>query len=262
MLVAGGDESDGAAAGSLVFESDTGSIDVPTPSFPQARAFATVTPFGSGLLLAGGENPLNTDVVGEREARQKAAVYDPRTRDSTRDPIALELARTRHAAVVLESGETLLVGGGRPSGDGTTVTVTPFELVSPETRRSRIDGLVGLADGRLEPTALRLDNGNVLVGGGYTPTGEPRRNRRVVFARRVEPGLSRRRTLWISRPSRAPCSLRATIARSLRSRAAGRSPSAAALRASKTTLAKSRVASASAARRRRRTPTGSRPTAK
>ncbi|HVR18851.1 MAG TPA: hypothetical protein VMS65_04130 [Polyangiaceae bacterium] len=173
VLLAGGDELGGAAASSLELESDTGTTDVPSPSFPQARAFATVTPFGSGLLLAGGENPLNTDVEGEREARQNAPVYDPLNHGFDDNPIALELARTRHAAVVLESGETLLVGGGRPSGDGTTVIVEPFEVVSPETRRSRIDGLVGLADGRLEPTALRLDNGNVLVGGGYTPTREP-----------------------------------------------------------------------------------------
>ena len=174
VLVAGGNESGDAATESLVFESDTGSIDVPTPSFQQARAFATVTPFGSGLLLAGGENPLNAEIdEDEREARQNAAVYDPTNHGFDANPIALELARTRHAAVVLENGETLLVGGGRPSGDGTTVTVQPFELVSPETRRSRTEGLIGLADGRLEPTALRLDNGNVLVGGGYTPMREP-----------------------------------------------------------------------------------------
>jgi hypothetical protein len=87
--------------------------------------------------------------------------------------IDLELRRTRHTAVVLDSGETLLVGGARPSGAGSSVAVTPFEVVSPVTRRSRVDGLAALADGRIEPSAVRLEGGNVLVGGGYDANGAP-----------------------------------------------------------------------------------------
>ena len=181
VLVAGGDKtSDSAtgtsAAGSLVFEADTGASTLVNPQqgFREARAFATVTPFGSKLLLAGGEDPLNFDGPAEqRQARQTAFVYDPAARGFETTNIPLELARTRHAAVELANGETLLVGGARPRGDGTSVAVTAFEAVSPKTRRSRIDGLVGLANGRLTPTALRLDNGNVLVGGGYDPAGAP-----------------------------------------------------------------------------------------
>jgi hypothetical protein len=180
LLVAGGDQpanppSGAAAAGSLTFDSGTGASDLVDPrlSFLQARAFATVTAFGSGLLLAGGENPLETDVVAEREARRTAAVYDPALGSFDGVLIELELARTRHAAVVLATGETLLVGGGRPRGDGVTVVVPPFEAISPSTRRSRIDGLAGLARGRLHPVALRLDDDRVLVAGGSTPAGEP-----------------------------------------------------------------------------------------
>jgi hypothetical protein len=178
VLVAGGDQpvnSPGTpAAGSLTFDSGTGVVAPvdSTQSFQQARAFATVTPFGAKLLLAGGENPLETAVAPEREARESAAVYDPALGGFEGDTIALELGRTRHAAVVLESGETLLIGGARPRGDGTSIAVAPFEAVSPVTRRSRIDGLVGLAVGRIEPSAVRLDDGRLLVVGGYDANGE------------------------------------------------------------------------------------------
>ncbi|HEX6274651.1 MAG TPA: hypothetical protein VFZ53_16530 [Polyangiaceae bacterium] len=183
VLVAGGDQPASfadatASSGSLTFDAGTGAHAVVDPrfSFPQARAFATITRFGSELLLAGGENPLNTDDVASREARQSAAVYDPALGGFDGDVIELELARTRHAAVVLTNGDTLLVGGGRPRGDGTTVVVPPFEAISPSTRRSRVAGLAGLARARLEPVALRLDDGRILVGGGHTATGEPDRS--------------------------------------------------------------------------------------
>jgi hypothetical protein len=180
VLVAGGDQLAGAptaaaASGSLFFESDTGASGLVTPgqNFAEPRAFATVTAFGSKLVLAGGESPLNTDVPGERAGRDSAFVYDPNAHGFERDPITLEFERTRHAAVVLRSGETLLVGGARSLGSGMRFAVTPFEVLSPATRHSRTDGLLGLANGRLEPTALVLDNGNVLVGGGYDPSGAP-----------------------------------------------------------------------------------------
>ncbi len=166
VLVAGGDESDRAAQRSLVFHAGDGASGlVPdTLNFPQARAYATVTPFGSGLLLAGGEDTIN-DMPGARTARQTAAVFDSELGGFENDLIELEAARTRHAAVTLESGETLLVGGARHTGGGTRVVVAPLEALSPQTRRTRIGA--ELSTGRLEPVALRLSDGNVLVGGGY-----------------------------------------------------------------------------------------------
>jgi hypothetical protein len=174
LLVAGSDSTRGAAGGSLFFESDTGRSGlIEKLTFRQARAFATITPFGSQLLLAGGESPLDTDFVYDRVTLQSAAVYDAALGGFEADLMELEFARTRHAAVVMSGGETLLVGGGRTRGDGSMVLVTQFEVVSPETRRSTISGVVGLANGRLHPTALLLDNGNLLVGGGFDVNKQP-----------------------------------------------------------------------------------------
>jgi hypothetical protein len=181
VLAAGGDttlSSTSAAAGSLTFDSGTGKSDLVGNElgFSEARAYATVTPFGSKLLLAGGEDPFDSDIPFERATRPSAAVYDPATRGFEPENIELELGRTRHAAVELANGETLLVGGARPRGDGTTVIVPPFEAISPRTRRSRLVGLAELGQGRLEPVAIRLDNDNILVGGGYDASRNPMRS--------------------------------------------------------------------------------------
>ena len=175
LLVAGGDSMEAAAGGSLVFDSGTGRsnpIIDPNLSFPGARAYATVTEFGAGLLLAGGESPLQTDDVEERGILRSAAIYDPGLGGFDEEVIDLEFSRTRHAAVVMPGGETLLVGGGLVTTNGMEL-VTLFEIVSPETRRSTVNGVSRLANGRLHPIALQLDNGNLLVGGGYDANKEP-----------------------------------------------------------------------------------------
>jgi hypothetical protein len=174
VLVAGGDELEGghfgnAPQGSLVFHDGDGQGNVvptiPTNlNFRQARAYATVTPFGSGLLLAGGENPLRMTELDQREARLTAVFFDPELGGFAEETIELELARTRQAAVELDSGETLLVGGA-DTGGGSMEAVTRLEAVSPNTRRTRLGA--ALSSERLEPVALRLSNGDVLVGGGY-----------------------------------------------------------------------------------------------
>ena len=172
-LAAGGNNL--ATAGeSFVFDTNTGQrIEViPSFAFDGARAYATVTPFGTGLLLAGGEFPDDLVPVSAREALRTAAVYDPSLQGFDGE-LQLDLRRTRHAAVVLEGGETLLVGGGQPTTEGETVPVTKFEIVSPSTRSSTISGVDGLIYGRLEPSAIRLDDGRILVGGGYATTGAP-----------------------------------------------------------------------------------------
>lgn len=168
-------------AGSLVGDSDAGrafsvnattgrSVEVPDGMAP-ARAFASVTPFGAdGFLVAGGIDPtLAPKDPATAPPMASAARYDiERERFDRASPIVLAQARARHAAVVLESGETLLVGGIGPTG----LALSTLEAVSPVDRASRIAGLATLQRPRSEPTVLRLSDGRIFVGGGFD-AGEP-----------------------------------------------------------------------------------------
>ena len=75
--------------------------------------------------------------------------------------IDLSEPRTRHGAVVLSTGETLLVGGRGPAGPLRTM-----EIVDPVTRRARTAGVALLNVARERPTVLRLSSGEILVAGG------------------------------------------------------------------------------------------------
>lgn len=125
-----------------------------------ARAFASVSAFGEdSMLVAGGVDPtleppppLDTASI----FHWKSARFD-RTR-----VIPLAQPRTRHSAVVLASGETLLVGGAGPGGGA----LATLEAISPEDQASRIAGLIALKRARIAPHVLRLSDDRIFVGGG------------------------------------------------------------------------------------------------
>ncbi|HSU38004.1 MAG TPA: hypothetical protein VLJ38_00520, partial [Polyangiaceae bacterium] len=50
--------------------------------------------------------------------------------------------------------------------------IRQFEAVSPNTKSSSISNLSSLDLGRVDPVALVLTNGRILVGGGYMPSGD------------------------------------------------------------------------------------------
>jgi hypothetical protein len=83
--------------------------------------------------------------------------------------VGLDVNRTRHAAVTLASGDTLLVGG-RSKYDDSHVAQQRTDLVSLNPLRST--PAATLITGRIEPQALRLSDGRVFVGGGYTLVDE------------------------------------------------------------------------------------------
>jgi hypothetical protein len=160
------------AAGSLVDSTDAGRAfvidlatgaarEVPDGMLP-ARAFASVTAFGAeALLVAGGADP--TVSLTDAPALDSASVFSLRTgRFDRSSVIALAQPRARHAAVVLTSGDTLLVGGAGPNG----IPLATLEAVSPKDQASKLVGLAKLAHARVDPTALRLTDGRVFVGGG------------------------------------------------------------------------------------------------
>jgi hypothetical protein len=145
------------------------------------RSHATITEFRAALgagtdpeapsaaLVAGGDDPESNSVVLDT-----AEVYVPEIGapgdigDFDRQRITLSEPRTEHGAVVLTTGETLLVGGRGP-----TRILSTLEAVDPATRHARTGGLALLTVPRKNPSVLRLASGEILVAGGVDASGAP-----------------------------------------------------------------------------------------
>lgn len=172
LVVGGGSvELPSASVAALAFDTGTGAIRSdasPEASLREPRAHASVTPFGSGLLVAGGENPVHGDAGALAQPRDTAERFDPASGRFT-GSVALVEPRARHAAVVLASGETLLVGGRGALGAALRV----LEVVSPGSMTGSIAGLPALRAPRLSPSAFLLDDGRLFVGGGTSADGAP-----------------------------------------------------------------------------------------
>jgi hypothetical protein len=162
VLVVGGTAS--APPPTLVMHLDTGSIDPVSPDLLTPRTGASVTAFGAGALVAGGFDSRNGG-----EVLDKAEVYDPVLGGFDQQHfITLSTQRANLGAVVLVTGETLLVGG--VGGDGKRA-LDSMEVVDPVTRTVRAENVAQLAVARSAPTVLRLASGEILVAGGVDTNG-------------------------------------------------------------------------------------------
>ncbi len=141
-----------------------GTIAGVSPGLLTVRTHASVTAFGSGALVAGGVDP-------DQVVQQTAEIYDPSLGGfDQQKALMLGSQRSEQGAVVLATGETLLVGG--VGGDGTTVLGT-MEVIDPATRVVRAEGVARLTVPRRDPTVLLLASGEILVAGGYDASGAP-----------------------------------------------------------------------------------------
>ncbi len=148
-----------AAPGATVLGLDTGAVTTLPGS---ARTGATVTHFGVGALVAGGvAGPVSSSSV----VLDRADVYDPAL-GGFGPSIALTGPREDAGAVVLATGETLLVGGAGKDG----ALLGSMEIVDPVTRKARLAAAT-LAVARRAPMVLRLASGEVFVAGGVDANG-------------------------------------------------------------------------------------------
>ncbi len=174
ILAAGGNDSlvSDAIVGALTFDVATAAAATFDTSesgvLSQPRAFATATSFGDALLVAGGENPLFGVPDEDIEPRGTAEAFDPVQQRFTSE-LTLQSARTRHGAVTLLDGRTLLVGGRTKVGNSSRA-LGLLELVDPRTGRAGIGDQIAP---RVDPQVLLLSDGRVFVGGGTTLDGEP-----------------------------------------------------------------------------------------
>jgi len=181
VFAAGGNDplvSD-AIVGALAFDSATGAataLDISDEgALQQPRAFATATPFGGRFLVAGGEAPVFGVPEQDLEPAATAELFDPKLARFAGEPIALHNSRTHHAALTLDDGRTLLIGGRSKVG-ATSIAQYQLELVDPENLRTSVGDAIAP---RIDPRALRLSDGRIFVGGGVqldgalaTPVGE------------------------------------------------------------------------------------------
>jgi hypothetical protein len=174
LIVAGGRSFDGLQVPhTYVGDLTTGRIEQLAIGLKTRRAHPSITSFRtasdgdgpSAALVAGGEDPETNGALASAE------VYVPNpggVGDFDGSQIELAEPRTRHGAVVLASGETLLVGGRAPAGPLRTM-----EIVDPKARRARTAGVALLRVPRERPTVVRLSSGEILVAGGLDANDEP-----------------------------------------------------------------------------------------
>src|SRR6478736_5086957 len=170
LMIAGSEGfSSSAVVGALTFDARTGQSVVvdPRAAMRRPRSFATVSGFGEKLLVAGGEYPIHESDSPAKMVNDTGEVYDPGTGRFEADFITLSVGVTRHAATLLESGETVLIGGRTEASAASSFV----QVVSPLTRTSNV--LTSLHIGRSAPAVLRLDDGRLFVAGGEDVDGRP-----------------------------------------------------------------------------------------
>ena len=176
FMVVGGVSPDGTQSpATYVGDLTTGIVERLALGMAARRSGPTVTAFReradqdpSPALVAGGEDPEGARALATAEIYEP----DPSARgavgDFNRLVIPLSRPRTHHAAVVLATGETLLVGGRNETG-----VLRSTELVDPVKRAARTERLADLDFPREYPTVLRLASGEILVAGGTDAAGKP-----------------------------------------------------------------------------------------
>jgi hypothetical protein len=167
LMPSSGDRNLAAYALALDLTTGETAADVAAAGLPRPRAFASATSFGSGVLVAGGVDPNDPKDPADDVVADTAFVFSGGRFEA--NAVELGDARAHHGAVVLASGETLLVGGvGR---DG--AVLASVEAIDPITRNPRFFQLATLMRARRDPVVFRLANGEIVVAGGTDDRGAP-----------------------------------------------------------------------------------------
>jgi hypothetical protein len=174
LMVAGG-RLEGQVPHTFVGDLSTGVVDKLEFGLGTRRSRATVTAFRdhagqdpAPALVAGGEDPDSQAPLGTAEIYLPMPGAPGDLGDFDRVRIDLAEVRTKHGAVVLATGETLLVGGTGQGGG----PLRTMEIIDPKTRRNRTSGVALLAVPRTNPSVLRLASGEILVAGGVNDRGQ------------------------------------------------------------------------------------------
>ena len=152
VLVAGG----GTTAAALY---DPATNDwTATGSMAAVQEDPTATLLGnSDVLLAGGRDPSQFTPLTTSE------VYDPTTATWSLTPGQMQEPRVDHAAVELQGGNALVVGGCTAECDSSQITATTEEFDAQDGFWFSVGSMT---QARVDPSATVLGDGDVLVAGG------------------------------------------------------------------------------------------------
>ena len=174
VLIVGGSPNGVQTLGSAeIYDPSSGGFS-PTGHLNQPRVAHVAALLGAGkVLIAGGGRG---GMPGGYISYDTAEVYDPATRSFTAMGAHMKGDRVGAAAVKLSDGRVLIVGGksgrvvtGRQPNLFSLTPLNTAEIFDPESGTFVRTG--DMSAPHYLPTATILDNGNVLVVGGWTIEG-------------------------------------------------------------------------------------------
>ena len=156
LVVGGGGEGYASRTSAELYDPATGTF-TPTGSMESGRWLHTATLLQDGrVLIAGGRTPQDSVLAS-------AELYSPRI-GKFASTGSLTVGRQEHTGTLLGDGRVLITGGFyQDGGDGQALAST--ELYDPRTGEFTSAGSMG--DRRVDHTATLLDDGRVLIAGGF-----------------------------------------------------------------------------------------------
>jgi hypothetical protein len=162
LAVGGGDSGYGFVSSAEICNPTTGTWS-PTGSLHVARGYFGLVALPNGKVLAIGGDSFNY-TTGVGTVLSSAEIFDPATGLWSYTG-SLHTARTNFTTTLLANGLVLVTGGSENSASG-GLALASAEIYNPATGKWTVTG--SLASARMNQTATLLDDGTVLVTGGYS----------------------------------------------------------------------------------------------
>lgn len=158
LVVAPGIDAKNEKYPSFAIDLSKGHVAQMANGLTQPRVRAAFAALGDGrAVVSGGVTTSNPVFLGN------AQIFDESSNDFEPQPCSLPEERADHASVALADGEVLLVGGQNLDG-----LLAQTALFSADSCRANESNSPTLIVPRINPVALRLADGSVLVGGGFS----------------------------------------------------------------------------------------------